>query len=252
LRALYIAAACALAVDRLDRASELSQDLLTRARRSSDPEDMLRALDVAVGVEMAFERLDEARALVNEYLVLAREFEDPVRIADVSNRVATLALERGEWSDAVAACEEGLLRRADLPASHVGMLLASLALALAMASDVDRALDASAESLELASRLADATGVACALLPITYLAARSDPARAGPLVLTLARLARLGSVWFERFEQSVHEQTLTMIGEIVNGGTLDESTADVDLEAAAELGRREVMEMRASSDSHAS
>jgi len=249
LKATYVAAACAMALGRIETAASLAPDLLAQARRSGEREDLLRALDVNGSVAIELDHIDEARAYLDESLTLARDLGNPVRLADVFSKVATLALNEGDWDAAVAASEQGLALRADLPESHVGMLLTLLAFSLAMRNDVRRELGVCEESLELQSELADAVGVACVLLPIAYVTVQTDTHGAASLVRVAAELARTHGYAFDRFESSVHEQTCAAIAELIGREVLDERPADVSLESAVDLGRRAIAQARLIGDS---
>ena len=244
LRALYVAASCATVLGRLDLASALARDLLAEARRSGEREDLLRALDVAAGVALEFERFEEARTYLDESLTLARALGNPVRLTDVFARLARIALETGDWDAAVAACKEALALRADLPDTHVSLTLTQLAFALAMRNDTSAALDACEESLELEWRLADAMGVAYALVPIAYVTARSDPECAATLVRAVSQLTGLHGFALERFEMSVYEQTCGLVEERIGREVLDAPRADISLDSAVDLGRRAIARAR--------
>jgi predicted ATPase/DNA-binding SARP family transcriptional activator len=244
LKATYVAAACAMDLGRLDTASELAPDLLAQARRSGEREDLLRALEVNVSLAIEFDRMDEARVYLDESLILARELGSPVRLCDVFNRLAALALNTGEWDAAAAACRQGLALRADLPESHVGMTLTNLAFALAMKNDAARALDACEENLELQARLADGPGVACVLVPIAYVTARTDPDGAASVLRAAAELARTHGYRFNRFELSVYEQTSDLVAELIGRDVRDIPLPEVSLASAVELGRRAILHAR--------
>jgi predicted ATPase/class 3 adenylate cyclase len=244
LKATYVAAACAMALGRLDTASELAPDLLAQARRSAEREDLSRALDVNVSVAIELNRTDEARAFLDESLSLARDLGNPVRLADAFNKAATLTLNAGEWEAAITACEEALALRADLPDSHVGLTLTSLAFGLAMKNEHWEALDACEESLELQSHLADAVGVACVLVPIAYITVSSDPAGAGAVIRAAAELARTHGYAFDRFEQSVYDQTSDLVAELIGRDVRDTPLRGVNLESAVELGRQATLQVR--------
>jgi hypothetical protein len=229
---------------RLDTASELAPDLLAQARRSGEREDLLRALDVNVSLAIEFDRMDEARVYLDESLILARELGSPVRLCDVFNRLAALALNTGEWDAAAAACQQGLALRADLPDSHVGLTLTNLAFALAMKNDAPRALEACAENLELQSRLADGLGVACVLVPIAYVTARTDPEGAASVLRAAAELARIHGSTFDRFELSVYEQTSDLVAELIGRDVRDTPLPEASLESAVELGRQAILQVR--------
>jgi predicted ATPase/class 3 adenylate cyclase len=244
LRALYVAATCAIWSGRLDHAARLAEDLLAQARRSGEREDLLRALEVGTTVAIERDRLDAAHSYVDESFVLAQELGNPVRLADVFNRVGTLAFHEGDWDAAAAACRQALTLRADLPDSHVAMALTNLAFALAMKNDARKTLDVCEETLELELRLADAVGVACVLIPIAYVTVRAAPERAGTLLRAAAELARLHGYAFDRFERSVYERVSAMVAELTAPERLNDELPSPGLESAVELGRLAIAQAR--------
>jgi predicted ATPase len=240
LRATYVAAGCAMALGRVDDASDLAPDLLAQARRSGEREDLLRALQMNASLAIELDRMDEARAHLDESVILAREFGDPVRLSDVFTAVATLALNTGEWEAAVTAAEQGLELRVELPESHVGILLSLLAFGLAMSNDARGALEVCEENLELQSRLADAAGLASVLLPIAHVTVWTDAERAAMLLQAAAELARANGFAFDRFEESVYEETSASVSDLTGRDVRETTLPDVTLERAVELCREAI------------
>jgi hypothetical protein len=208
----------------------------------------LRALEVNVGVAIEFGRMDESSAYLDESLLLVREFGDPVRLSNVFNLGANVALYAGNWDDAVVACKRGLALRADLPESNVGTLPSNLAFALAMKNDARRALAVCEETLDLQLRLADAQGVAYALVPTAQVTAPSNPERAAVLLHMSGELARSHGFTFARFELSAHQQASAMVAELIGGEVTDQEIADITPESAVELGRQAIEHARALAD----